>query len=117
MKKSIISAKIFPRRVAESAEKGQGRELKFRIYSASSASLRDFSLGAVLVAAGRAGQSVVQFLSLRQPMLCVIRHFVINPRKCLSINNLQPKSCFRNPAQSCLIVPNRVIFHTFLYES
>jgi hypothetical protein len=41
MKKSIISAKIFPRRVAESAEKGQGRELKFRIYSASSAPLRE----------------------------------------------------------------------------
>jgi hypothetical protein len=42
MKKSIISAKIFPRRGAESAEKGQVRKLKFRISSASSAPLREF---------------------------------------------------------------------------
>jgi len=39
MKKSIISAKIFPRRGAERAEKGKG--LNFRILSASSAPLRE----------------------------------------------------------------------------
>jgi protocatechuate 3,4-dioxygenase beta subunit len=42
MKKSIISAKIFPRRVAESAEKGQEKGLNFRILSASSAPLREY---------------------------------------------------------------------------
>jgi hypothetical protein len=42
MKKSIISAKIFPRRVAESAEKGQEKGLNFRILSAPSAPLREY---------------------------------------------------------------------------
>jgi hypothetical protein len=36
--------------------------------------------------------------------------FEANQHKCLDINELDQKASFSNRAQSCLIVPNRVIF-------